>query len=80
MADQTLTFSRSLYRIDGIEAAAAAYAELARITVTPGESEIVVDFAEPHPELPAEQLVDSFCNHALFETVRLHRADVGGAL
>jgi hypothetical protein len=80
VADQTVTFSRSLYRIDGIEAAAAAYAALAQITVTPGESEIVVDLTQPHPDIPPDELRDAFCNHALFETVRLHREVVGGAL
>ena len=80
MADQTLTFSRSLYRLDGIEAAAVAYAELATITVTDGEDEIVVAFAAPHPDLPADQLLDSFSNHALFETIRRYRDAVGGTL
>jgi hypothetical protein len=80
VADQIVTFSRSLYRIDGIESAAAAYAGLAQITVTPGESEIVVSLAQPHPDIPAQELVDAFCNHALFETVRRHREAVGGSL
>ena len=80
MADRTVTFSRSLYRLDSIEAAAAAYAQLATINITPGDSEIVVDLVEPHPDIPADDLVDAFCNHALFETVRMHRDAVGGVL
>ena len=80
MADQTLTFSRSLYRVDGIESAAAAYAELATITVTAGESEIVVDFTETHADFSADQLLDAFSNHALFETIRRYRDAVGGTL
>ena len=79
-ANHTVTFSRSLYRVDGIEAAAAAYAELAEITVIPGDSEVVVRFERPHPDMPRDQLVDAFCNHALFETVRRYRDAMGGAL
>ncbi len=80
MADQTVRFSRSIYRLDGIEAAAEAYAGLARITVTPGDTEIVVDLCEPSADIPADELCDAFCNHALFETVRAYRLAVGGAL
>ena len=74
MADK-VTFSRSLYRLDGIEAAAQAYAEIAKIEVTPNDHDIVVMFECEH-----EGFLDAFCNHALFETVRRYRQTVGGAL
>lgn len=78
MAD-SLSFSRSIYRLDAIEAAVGAYAELAEISVEAGESEVVVTFTSPHPAV-ADELTDAFGNHVLFETVRRHREAIGGSL
>lgn len=73
---ERVVFSRSLYRLDGIEAAAQAYAEIAKIEVTPNDHDIVVVFDCAHEGA----FLDAFCNHALFETVRRHRQAIGGAL
>lgn len=77
---ERLSFARSLYQPAAVQAAAEAYGELARITVLPEEENaVVVEISDPHPDLAGE-LVDAFCNHVLFETIRHHRAAVGGAL
>lgn len=76
---ERLTFSRSLYRPDAIEATAAAYAQLATIAIETEENAIVVTVSDPHPAL-ASELVDAMCNHILFETVRRHRAEQGGEI
>jgi hypothetical protein len=70
---RSLEFSRSLYRVDAVEAAAAAYGECARVVVTVAGSEIVVAFEDVDPEL-GEDLFDAFANHALFETIVRERA------
>lgn len=77
---ERLSFSRSLYRQDAIEATVAAYAGLAKMSIdTDADHEIVVTVSEPHPALAGE-LVDAMCNHILFETIRRHRNDQGGTL
>ncbi len=73
-----IALSRSLYRPDAVAAAAAAYGALARIEVAEGEHEVVVTLSDSHPDIP--DLLDAFCNHALYETVLRHRADTGGVL
>lgn len=76
---ERLTFSRSLYRPDAVEATVAAYAQLATIGVETEDHAIVVTVSDPHPALAGE-LVDAMCNHILFETIRRYRADQGGAI
>lgn len=74
MAEQ-ITFARSLYAPEAVEAAAAAYAELAEIAVTVGADTIEVTVDKPDPEL-ASVLLDELSNHALYETIL--RARKGG--
>ncbi|MFT4979438.1 MAG: hypothetical protein ACI8S6_005348 [Myxococcota bacterium] len=77
---EQLSFSRSLYRQDAIEATVAAYAQLATLTVdTSGEHSVVITVADPHPSL-ADELSDALCNHILFETIRRYRTEQGGTL
>jgi hypothetical protein len=68
-----LSLHRSLYRPDAVRTAASAFAALARIDVIEEEAETAVTFDEVDPDL-RDSLVDAFANHALAETVRLHRA------
>ena len=77
---ERLSFSRSLYRVDAIEATVQAYAGLATLLVDDSsDHEVVVTVSDPHPSLAAE-LVDAMCNHILFETVRRHRVEQGGGI
>lgn len=75
---ETLVFSRSLYRPDAVSAAAEAYGSVARIEVAIEGSSIVATIHDADPEVPAEELADSFCNHALHETILRHREELGG--
>jgi hypothetical protein len=73
---QTLALHRSLYRADAVEAAAAAYAQVATIAIAEEASELLVTFAGVDPDVEGV-LLDAFANHALFETIRRHRSDPG---
>lgn len=61
-------FSRSLYAVEAVDEAVAAYARLARFEVAVGEHEIRVTIHDPHPKV-AGDLVDAFGNHVLFATI-----------
>ena len=62
-----ITFDRSLYLPEAVDAAAAAYAEHAKIEVTQIASGVVAVISEvaAYPELVA----NAFCNHVLHETI-----------
>ena len=67
MAEQ-VTFDRSLYLPEAVEAAAAAYGEHARIEVT-RRDECTEAVIAPVPEHDPGLLVNAFCNHVLHETI-----------
>lgn len=66
-AEVRLGFTRSLYTPEAVEAAARAYADLARVEVTVGDHEVVAVLHEPDTRVP--DLADHFANHALHETI-----------
>ena len=69
-----VTFDRSLYLPEAVEAAAVAYAQHAEIELTPSEDGVraVISSVGEHDQ---EMVVNAFCNHALHETiVRLRQA------
>jgi hypothetical protein len=69
-----ITFDRSLYAPDAVEAAAAAYAEYADITLERSSNAVVADVGEVRGA-ERETIERSFCNLALQETVvRMRRA------
>lgn len=72
--DRQVSFDRSLYLPDAVEAAAAAYAQHAQIDLTPTDDAVVAkisDVGEHDPDVVAK----AFCNHVLHETiVRLRQA------
>ncbi len=74
MRPRDLLFSRSLYRLDAVEAAAGVYAGVAEVAVTVAGSDIVATFGAPDPQL-GEDLFDAFANHVLYETVVRERAE-----
>jgi hypothetical protein len=68
MMPKRISFDRSLYLPEAVEAAATAYAEHAKIEVTPTTEATVAllsDVAEHDPET----LANAFCNHVLHETI-----------
>ena len=76
---EKITFSTSLYRRDAIDAAVDAYQELASFSVgSENEGEVVVEIDKINPNFVA-MLVDSFCNHVLFETIVRYRQEREGA-
>jgi hypothetical protein len=71
---ERLTFDRSLYLPEAVQAAAAAYADHAAISVeTAGEQSVaVISDAGGHDP---RELADAFCNHVLHETIARRRQE-----
>jgi hypothetical protein len=69
---ERITFERSLYLPEAVEAAAAAYAEHARIEVTTAP-DAVVAVLEPTAEEDRPNVARAFCNHVLYETITRRR-------
>lgn len=67
-----VSFSRSLYPPEAVREAVAAYQELAKFDVVDGGDDMLVKISDPDPEVT--DLLDEFCNHVLFETVKQFRA------
>ena len=75
---EKLCFSTSLYRRDAIDAAVSAYHQLADFSISSeNEGEVIVEIDKIHPNFAAV-LVDSFCNHVLFETIVRYRKEQEG--
>ena len=78
MKARQITFDRSLYLPEAVEAAAAAYADHATIELTPTADAVVAVMsavAGGDPEIVA----NAFCNHVLHETIaRMHSAVLPG--
>ncbi len=70
-----LSFHRSLYPVDAVQSAVAAYAELATFAVDVGHDRTTVTITDVDADFAdqADEFADSFCNHALFETIRSRR-------
>ena len=69
---ERIAFDGSLYFPEAVEAAAAAYAEHARIEVIPEGSAVIAvisDVVEHDPQL----IRHAFCNHVLHETISRRR-------
>jgi len=67
-----ITFDRSLYLPDAVEAAAAAYAGHAQLSVTHTADAVVVVISEVVEHDP-QVLANAFCNHVLHETIARRR-------
>ena len=69
-----ITFDRSLYTPEAVEAAAAAYVEYAEIAVE-HSGDAIVAVVGGVTGGDRQTIENSFCNHALQETiVRMHHA------
>ena len=79
MAKINIPFSLSIYKKEAIEEAMYAYASYARFSVQEEEFTMIIEI-QPLHESHAAQIIDSFCNHVLFETIVLHRKERGGDL
>ena len=72
---ERVSFDRSLYLPEAVEAAVAAYSEHARIEVT-AEQDAVVAVVAALGELDPALVIHSFCNHVLHETIaRRHKEE-----
>jgi hypothetical protein len=74
----TIHFSRSLYLTEAVEAAVAAYSEVATFDVQSDESEIAVQIEADAGY--GDTVYHAFCNHVLFESIVRTRQALGGRL
>jgi len=65
---ERITFERSLYLPEAVEAAAAAYGEFAEIELTP-TADAVVALISRVTEHDPRVVAHAFCNHVLHETI-----------
>lgn len=74
--ESELQFSADLYVLAAIRDSAAAFGELATVSVeaVPGNPVIVVRFSDVRADV-ADALADEFCNHALAGTIEYRRVD-----
>jgi hypothetical protein len=70
---ERISFTRSLYLPEAVEAAAEAHRDLAKIQVNLGNDEIELVIDEPDPDV-ADVLCDEVANYVLAETVRRLRS------
>ncbi len=65
-------FDKSLYSLDAVEAAAAAYAEHAKIAVTAAQDSVEAVISDSG-EYDLATIAHAFSNHVLHETIALRR-------
>ncbi len=71
----SIIFHRSLYAPEAVQAAAAAYADLARIVLHAHDNDVVAEIDGVDERVP--DVVDAFCNHALYESIVRRQAEAG---
>jgi hypothetical protein len=77
---EKICFSESLYRKEAVTNSVKVYQQLAEFFLSTEEAGVVVSIENIHPELDPIELVDSFCNYVLNETIILSRKESGGAV
>ena len=79
MAKQTRVFSLSIYKKEALLEAKEAYKNFATFSLVQREDEIQVEI-EVEQEEQIALIVDSFCNHVLFQSIVGYRQENGGEL
>lgn len=74
----TIQFSRTLYLTEAVDAAVAAYAEVAEFEVKSDENDITVQIDADAGY--GDKVYHAFCNHVLFESIVRTRQALGGRL
>ena len=74
---RVICFSESLYRREAVEKSIETFQQLAEFSLSVGEEGVVVSVENIHPDFE-EELVDSFCNYVLNESIILSRKEKGG--
>ena len=75
---KNLSFSRSLYLVEAVEAAVEAYGEVATIEVSTSENDIGVSIDADDGY--GDAIFHAFSNHVLFESIIRTRQALGGRL
>ncbi len=75
---EKICFSESLYRREAVENSIKTYQQLADFSLSVEGKGFVVFVENMHPELDASEIIDSFCNYVLNETIILSRKEKGG--
>ena len=74
-----ISFSKSIYEHSAILSAIQAYEAYAKFDYTEHEYDVKLTI-EPKQKQHAQLIIDSFCNHVLFESINVHRNEKGGTL
>ena len=67
--DDRISFDHSLYRLEAVEAAAAAYTEYLQVEVIPAADAVVVEISGVVAGHDQPTIMHAFCNHVLHETI-----------
>jgi hypothetical protein len=71
---ERISFDRSLYMPEAVEAAAAAYADFATIQLTTSGEAVVADIADAG-DYDLATIANAFSNHVLHETISRRRRE-----
>lgn len=71
---ERISFDRSLYLPEAVEAAATAYADYAKIELTSSSDAVVADISDV-VDHDARTVAHAFCNHVLHETISRRRLE-----
>ncbi len=71
---ERISFDRSLYLPDAVEAAAAAYADFAKVELTSSGEAVVADISDAG-DYDLTTIANAFCNHVLHETISRRRRE-----
>jgi len=63
----SVSFHKSLYAPEAVQAAASAYADLAKIVLQDHDHETLAQIDGVDERVP--DVIDAFCNHALYESI-----------
>jgi hypothetical protein len=74
---ERISFDRSLYLPAAVDAAAAAYADYAKIQVTAAGDAIVAEISDG-ADYDARTIANAFSNHVLHETISRRRLEENG--
>ena len=71
---ERISFDRSLYLPEAVEAAAAAYADFAKVELTSSAETVVADISDAG-DYDLATIANAFSNHVLHETISRRRRE-----
>jgi hypothetical protein len=72
---EKISFHLSLYLPDAVQAAAAAFAEHAKVEVIPSDDSVLAEISALDQEDDPRLIANTFCNYVLHETILRKRQE-----